>query len=93
MRIDELLAVGKVEEAERFMEERRLFIAENGIFLRRLNQAFFAFHGTYADRPDSVNPIGGQVKEVRAGSRSVKDFIRTVSRLSSYQEFLELLEE
>ena len=93
LRVDELLAEGKVEEAERFMEERRLFIAENGIFLRRLNQAFFAFNGTYADRPDSVSPIGGQVKEVRAGSRSVKDFIGTVSRVSSYQEFLALLEE
>ncbi len=92
LRVDELLAEGKVEEAERFMEERRLFIAENGIFLRRLNQAFFAIQGTYADRPASVSPIGGQVKEVRAGSRSVKDFIGTVSRISSFREFLELLE-
>ena len=92
LKVDELLAEGEVEEAERYMEERRLFLAENGFFLRRLNQAFFAFHGTYADRPTSVSPIGGQVKEIRSESDSLKDFINTVSSVSSHDELLSLLD-
>ena len=48
---DRLLAEGKIEEAESYMEQRRLVFADNGYFLRKLNQAYFAFHGSYADRP------------------------------------------
>ena len=92
LRVDELLAEGRVEEAERYMEKQRLFLAENGYFLRRLNQAYFAFHGTYADRPTSVSPIGEQVREIRLRSTSLKDFIKKVSGASSYNEFLSLLE-
>ena len=91
LRTDELLGEGKVEEAEAYMEERRLLFVENGFHIRKLNQAFFAFRGTYATSPASVSPIGGQVEELRAASASVGDFIRTVSGFGSYQEFLEHL--
>ncbi|MCI0811761.1 MAG: hypothetical protein J4O10_09450, partial [Chloroflexi bacterium] len=43
-----LLAEGKIEEAESYMEERRQFLDDNGYFVRKINQAFFAFHGSYA---------------------------------------------
>ncbi|MCI0555158.1 MAG: hypothetical protein L0287_29785, partial [Anaerolineae bacterium] len=48
---DELLAQGKIEEAEAYMEARRQVFWENGYLLRKLNQAYFAFHGAYADTP------------------------------------------
>ncbi|MFQ5933306.1 MAG: hypothetical protein ACE5KI_01525 [Dehalococcoidia bacterium] len=92
LRADELLAQGKVEEAERYLEEQRLFLADNGFFFRKLNQAFFAFHGIYADAPTSVDPIGGQVKGLRRRSVSLKDFIQTVSGISGFDEFLSYLE-
>ena len=90
---DDLLAEGKIEEAERFMEERRQFMAENGFFFRRLNQAFFAFNGTYADNPASVSPIGGQVRQVRDANPSLKDFMEKVAEVSSFNEFLDLFEQ
>ena len=46
--VDELLKKGNVDEAEAFMEARRQTFIENGYPLRVLNQAYFAFHGSYA---------------------------------------------
>jgi len=82
--VDELLAEGQVDDAERYMEARRLFLQENGYYLRKLNQAYFAFHGSYADSPASASPIGDQLRELRAESGSLGDFIRAVSRISDY---------
>ena len=93
LRVDELLEQGRVEEAEDYMEERRLVFMDNGYFIRKLNQAYFAFHGTYATGPASVSPIGDQVTELRRGSESLGDFIRTMSGFGSYQEFLDFLEQ
>ena len=92
LRVDELLEQGRVEEAEDYMEERRLLFMDNGYFLRKLNQAYFAFHGTYATGPASVSPIGDQVTELRRRSESLGDFIRTMSSFSSYQEFLDFID-
>ena len=93
LRVDELLEQGRVEQAEDYMEERRLMFMDNGYFLRKLNQAYFAFHGTYATGPASVSPIGDQVTELRLSSESLGDFIRTMSEFGSYQEFLDFLEQ
>jgi hypothetical protein len=91
--VDAYLAQGQIEEAERFMEEKRDYLAENGYYIRKLNQAYFAFHGSYADAPTSVNPIGGYLKELRQGSPSLGDFIKTVSGIASYDELLQTIGE
>jgi hypothetical protein len=83
LRVDELLSAGQVAEAETFMEERRQFLGTKGYSLRKLNQAYFAFHGSYADAPTSVDPLGGQLKELRRRSPSLRAFIDTVSTFSS----------
>ena len=87
LRVDRLLEEGRIEEAEGYMEERRRLFVDNGFNIRKLNQAYFAFHGTYAASPASVSPIGGQVDRVREASGSVGDFIRTMSGFGSIQEF------
>ncbi len=51
--VDALLAAGKVDEAEAYMEARRRFFWEHGYHIRRLNQAYFAFYGAYADTPSA----------------------------------------
>ena len=93
LRVDDLLAEGKVDEAEAYMEERRRLFVENGYSIRKLNQAFFAFHGTYGDSPTSVSPIYGQLQKLRDASDSLADFIHTVQGVSSYQGFLNILAE
>ena len=91
LRTEELLANGNIEQAEAYMEERRLFMAENGFFIRKINQAFFAFHGTYATSAASISPINDQLRELRSQSDSLEDFLKTVATFGSYNEFLKYL--
>ena len=93
LKVDEMLADGRVEEAEAYMEERRRLFVENGYPIRKLNQAYFAFYGTYADLPAAISPIGDQVKQFRELVPELGEFIRVVSDISSYEEFLSTLEE
>ena len=91
IRTEELLSLGKIEEAEEYMEGRRLLLVEDGFWIRKLNQAFFAFRQSYATDPASTSPIAGQLKDLRERSESLEDFLRTVAGFGSYAEFLEHL--
>ena len=62
---DEMLAQGDVEGAEEYMEERRRFLVSLGYYIRKLNQAYFAFHGSYSTSPTSVDPIGEALQRLR----------------------------
>jgi len=93
LHVDQLLAEGKIEEAEAYMEEERLKLVEQGYNLRRLNQAYFAFHGSYAFGPASVDPTGQQLRQLRTASPSLKDFLDTVAWLNNYDDFLAWLDE
>ncbi|MCH7737182.1 MAG: OmpH family outer membrane protein [Chloroflexi bacterium] len=86
-----LLAEGKIEEAESYMEERRQFIDDNGIFIRKINQAFFAFHGSYATGAASVSPIGDQLEELRIGTESLEDFLKTVAEFDRVDDLPDYL--
>lgn len=90
---ENLLAQGQIAEAEGYMEERRQELLERGYRIRKINQAYFAFYGSYATSAASVSPIEGQLRELRGSSETLGDFLRTVSQFSTYDEFLEYLVE
>ena len=90
---EKLLDEGRIAEAESYMEERRLELLERGYRIRKINQAFFAFYGSYATSAASVSPIEGQLRGLRDRSESLGDFLNTVSQFSTYQEFLEYIGE
>ncbi len=86
---DALLAEGKIEEAEAYMEERRQVFLKNGYLLRKINQAYFAFHGAYADTPGGAageDPVGPAVRALREQSDSLADFINTMSWMWSFEQ-------
>ncbi len=87
LEVDRLLEQGRIPEAEAYMEERRHLFVQNGYHLRKLNQAYFAFHGAYGTSPSSISPIQGQVDQVRAHAPSVGDFVRTISRFGTIDKF------
>ena len=87
--VDEYLARGEIEQAEEFMEQKRQYLIENGYYIRKLNQAYFAFHGAYADSPTSINPIGVEMRQLRERSDSLKDFLETVAEMTTRQELAE----
>jgi hypothetical protein len=93
LRVDDLLAEGRVEEAEAYMEAERQKLVAKGYILRRLNQAYFAFHGSYATSPASVDPIGPWLRQLRARSESLKGFLDTVARMRSLDDLLRTLGE
>jgi hypothetical protein len=92
--VDALLAEGKIKEAEDYMEARRQFFWDNGFHIRKLNQAYFAFHGAYADTPLGAageDPVGAAVRALWAQSDSLYDFIHTMAWLTSFESLQEVL--
>lgn len=78
------------------MEERRQKLVEMGHYLRKLNQAYFSFYGSYAAGTGwaaETNPIGEQMRILRERSPSLADFVNTVGGMSSYQDLLDELEK
>ncbi|MDE2785383.1 MAG: hypothetical protein OXL37_01830 [Chloroflexota bacterium] len=93
IRVDELLAAGKVDQAESYMEERRKAFVAHGYRLRRLNQAYFAFHGTYADTGAAgVSVVGQQMAELRRRSPSLAEFLRTAAEFTAPDDLAEYLD-
>ena len=90
---DEFLQKGQIEKAEEYMESRRIELVENGHNIRKLNQAYFAFHGLYADGPSSTSPLARQIWELRQQSTDAGHLVKTLQAISNYDEFLELLDE
>ncbi len=90
VRVDELLAEDKIEEAEVYMEARRKVFWENGYtWLRKINQAYFAFHGAYADEPQGAageDPGGSAVRELRRRSSSLTAFLQQMAWMNSWED-------
>ena len=87
--VDALLATGKIDEAESYMEQRRQVFVQNGYTIRKLNQAYFAFYGAYADVPGGAageDPVGPAVRALRAQSKSLADFINRIAWMTSFDE-------
>lgn len=92
--VDRLLALGQVDEAEAYMERRRQAFVENGYPIRKLNQAYFAFYGAYADTPGAAggDPVGPTVVALREQSRSLRTFMVEIGRVTSFEELQALVE-
>ena len=91
---DRLLAEGKIEEAENYMEQRRLVFVNNGYNIRRINHAYFAFYGSYAEASGGAqgkDPVGPAVYELRAQSPSLAAFLKRIAWISSFQSLEQLL--
>ncbi len=94
---DRLLAEDKIEEAKNYMELRRRVFVEQGYNIRKLNQAYFAFHGAYASDPGGgaagENPVGGPVQELWAANPNIKAFLNALAPITDREMLLALLEK
>jgi hypothetical protein len=87
--VDELLKQKKIDEAEQYMEARRRVFWDQGYEIRRLNQAYFAFHGAYADLPGGAagnDPVGPAVRKLRQQSPSLAAFLNRISWMTSFEQ-------
>lgn len=89
VQVDELLAQGKVEQAEQYMESQRQIFWENGYQIRKLNQAYFSFYGAYADAPLSAagsDPVGEDVRLLRMQQPNLASFVWKMSWMVNYRQ-------
>jgi hypothetical protein len=95
VQVDALLADGKIDEAEAYMEARRERFVAEGYNIRRLNQAYFAFYGAYADAGGATgeDPVGPAVLGVRAKAGSLASFMHQISGVTSVEELFGLAAE
>jgi hypothetical protein len=94
--VDRLLAEGKVDEAEAYMEARRKLLVDHGYVIRRLNQAYFAFYGAYAEEPQGAagaDPVGEAVRTLWARSVSPAAFLKTMAGMTSFEDLKRVLGE
>jgi hypothetical protein len=78
------------------MEAQRLIFWEHGYVIRKLNQAYFAFYGSYADSPigpAGEDPVGAAVRELRANSSSLIEFVNRMAWLASFEDLQNVLAE
>ena len=95
--VDGLLADGEIGEAESYLERRRSFFWEHGYQIRKLNQAYFAFYGAYADEPGGAagaaeDPVGEAVRALRAQSPSLAAFLNRISWITSFEQLQRVVE-
>lgn len=84
--VDRLLAAGKVTEAEDQMDATQKYLAAHGIYVGTINQAYFAFYGTYATSPQSSNPIGPKVEKVWSLTQNVGLFLADMRDVTSVND-------
>jgi len=94
--VDALLAEGRIAEAETYMEQRRQIFLQNRYLLRKINQAYFAFYGAYADAPGGAageDPVGPAVRALREQSDSLADFVQAIAWMWSFDQLKETVRQ
>jgi hypothetical protein len=86
--VDFLLKNNNISKAEKYMEDRRKNLEDEGILIRKINQAWFAFHGTYTDSPTSVSPVFSILKKIQEDTENMKEFIDILKNISNYEQLL-----
>ena len=89
-KVDEYLQNGDIQMAEDYMDSQRDLFVSNGYPVRKINQAYFSFYGTYANRPESISLTYKYLLEIRNKMSSLYEFLAILKYISSYEEFLSI---
>ena len=89
--VDQLLSEGKINNAEKLMNESTLILNDNGIKIRKINQAWFAFNGTYGDSPSSISNFNDELNKLIDSYGTLKDAINDIKNISSLDEYKDMI--
>ncbi len=82
LEVDQLLKEGQIDEAERRMNATQRLLSANGYNIRRINQAYFAFYGSYGDNAAASNPLAAKIDALRRENPSLRSFIHKLQDVS-----------
>jgi hypothetical protein len=71
------------------MKAKRDDLQVRGVYIRKLNQAYFAFNNLYAGEagsPAATNPIGPKIDELRQKEGSLAAFVDVMGNITSVEE-------
>ena len=91
LEVESLLSDGLVLEAENYMEKRKNEINSNGYNIRKINQAYFAFHGSYGSSPSSISPVANYLWDLREQTKTIGELVHIMEDISNYGEFEQVL--
>jgi len=85
---EQLLAGGRVDDAEAYMRNRRDELQQHGYYIRKLNQAYFALYGSYGESfaASPANPIPGLLHKLRDQSSTLGEFAVKVRGITTVAE-------
>lgn len=76
--VEDLLSGGDVIAAETLMNDKRDEFEDHGFYVRKINQAYFAYRGFYATSAGSIDPLGPNIQELYSRAGSPGAFLRLV---------------
>jgi hypothetical protein len=88
VKVEQLLQDGQVTTAEAYMRARRDELQQHGFQIRKLNQAYFALYGSYANSfaASPSNPIPRLLRTLRDRSGTLGEFIFQVRQITTVAE-------
>jgi hypothetical protein len=79
------------------MFESQKILNQNGFNVRKINQAYFAFYGTYTDLPQSSSPLGPKIKKIwkltQGDIRTFLTIMREISEVTDLDETIAALKK
>ena len=86
IKLDAMLRVGQIDEAEAYLRDRRLDFVAAGFQIRKLNQAYFAFNGSYGEGAAGAQPDPPSTGLAARGQRLTGRVPRRVGQLTSAED-------
>mgnify|MGYP000892995034 CR=1 FL=1 len=91
LEVDELLRLGKIFEAEKYMLDQTNVLKSKGYKIRKINQAYFAFYGNYGSSPSSTHSFDLKLEELMNSYESFGDFLDEVKMIDHVDKFENLI--
>ncbi|MBA4715472.1 MAG: hypothetical protein ACJ0GV_02715 [Dehalococcoidia bacterium] len=91
--VDNFLLQKKILAAEELMKNATLELNNNGYNIRKINQAWFAFNGTYADSPSSTSNVDDELLKFIDSQPSLKEAIDKLRNIKSLKDYYKLIKD
>ena len=92
LKVEKLLSEAKILESESFMDNQRMLLSSKGYDIRKINQAYFAFYGTYGGNPESSNNYYDHLVQIRKKYENLGDMIHKIKYVDNIEKINDLLE-